>query len=64
MAEITDEIRRYYEHKTRCPRCNSKNLVDTNITILDLPKGQYKDKKNITMCNECQWRGVVDDLKG
>ena len=64
MVKVTDEIKRYYEKKTTCPRCKSKNLAETAINILDLPEGRYKDIKNTTMCLECQWRGPVDSLKG
>lgn len=60
---MTDEIRRYYDSKKRCPNCQSKDIAETQINILDLPEGQYKDNKNYTSCNDCGWRGVVDELK-
>lgn len=60
---VRDDIRYYYERKVRCPKCGSKNLAETSITILDLPEGKYVDKKNTTICNDCQWRGFVDDLR-
>jgi len=62
---ITDEIKRYYSRKTTCPRCKSKDILETGITLLEgFPAGKYKDIKNITQCKQCDWRGVVDDLKG
>lgn len=60
---MRDDIKRYYESKTRCPRCGSKNIVETEVHVLDLPEGQYRDRRNQTMCRECQWRGVIDDLR-
>lgn len=58
----------YYSKKNRCPRCNSKNLVDTDITKLntEIILKQYKefrDRKNKTACKDCNWIGLIDDLK-
>jgi len=61
---VRDDIRRYYESKIRCPECGSKDIAETQINILDLPEGQYRDTRNQTSCNDCGWRGVVDKLKG
>ena len=59
-----DRVRFYYDNKNRCPKCNSRNLVETEINILDIPEGkEYIDRKNITICRECMWRGVIDDLR-
>ena len=61
---MRDEIRRYYDRKTKCPTCNSDDLVETEINILDLPEGKYIDRKNVTICKNCNWRGFIDELKG
>lgn len=63
--KLTDEIYRYYDRKTKCPKCHSKHLVETAIDIVEgLPEGKYKDRKNTTACMDCDWRGFIDDLKG
>jgi len=63
VNEIDKKIRDYYESKNRCPVCNSRNLADTEIHILDMDPKNYRDRKNITICKECGWRGYIDDLK-
>lgn len=61
--KITDEIKFYYSSKVKCPKCLSRDIADTQINVLDLPEGQYRDRSNKTQCLNCGWHGVIDDLK-
>jgi uncharacterized protein with PIN domain len=58
-----DNIRRYYETHSRCPKCNERNFVATEINILDIPPENYIDRMNMTVCLTCGWRGYIDELK-
>jgi uncharacterized protein with PIN domain len=60
---MNDDIRRYYALKNRCPVCNERNFVNTEIHILDIPPEKYIDKKNITICKTCGWRGYINELR-
>lgn len=60
---MNDNIRRYYASKNRCPVCNGRNFVHTDINILDIPSDRYIDRKNITQCKDCNWRGFIDELR-
>lgn len=60
---IDDRIKRYYQDHSRCPKCNEKKLIDTEIIILNIPPENYIDRRNITQCKECGWRGYIDELK-
>ena len=61
---MEDEVRRYYDKKIRCPRCNRK-IIETFLTPPKyIPNKEYRDRVNIVMCSECGWRGFVDELKG
>lgn len=62
MKEPYDDIRRYFDRKKRCPRCGGESFVDTEINILDIPTENYVDRKNITICKTCLWRGFIDEL--
>lgn len=64
-VDISDEIREYYKHKTTCPKCGSKNIAETFINLVEIPKGNtYIDLQNKTVCSDCGWTGIVDSLKG
>jgi uncharacterized protein with PIN domain len=61
---MDDRIRRYYETKNKCPRCNGRNFVNTEVSILeDIPPEHYIDRRNVTICKDCEWRGLIDDLR-
>lgn len=62
--KVSDRVKLYYDKKIKCPKCLSKDLVETQITILDIPDNkEYIDRKNKTACKNCLWQGVIDDLK-
>ena len=61
---LTDEQRRYYDRKLRCPVCNRK-VVETFLTPpAYIQEKIYVDRINKVICSECGWQGVVDNLKG
>ena len=66
--KIRDEIRLYYDKKNRCPRCNSKELAETDLGKLNYEEtiiryGGFKDRKNKTACTNCNWMGYIDELR-
>lgn len=61
---LTDEMRRYYDKKIKCPVCHRK-VVETEMTPPTPIEGKpYRDIINVVMCGECNWRGKVDQLRG
>lgn len=64
MTMMTDEMKRYYEKKIKCPNCGSENLVETFIHQFENPPVPFKDVYNRTTCKVCYWNGCVDELRG
>ena len=61
---MDDIVRKYYDKKIRCPICN-RMVAETYLTPPQpIPNREYADRVNKVVCNECGWRGVVDQLKG
>ena len=62
--KITDTMRKYYDRKIKCPVCNRKVAETFLNPPKENPNKEYRDLINTVVCNECGWRGKVDQLKG
>ncbi len=60
---MEDAVKRYYDTKVKCPICNRK-VVETFLSPPQyVPGREYSDRVNVVLCNECGWRGKVDELR-
>ena len=61
---LTDNMKRYYDRKLRCPVCNRKMPPTSMTPPQEIPGREYRDRINRVICGECGWSGLVDDLRG
>ena len=57
-------LNRYYSSHKRCPECKSTRII-RNLVSYQLDPNNYEDFKdgNGANCDECNWLGIVHDLK-
>lgn len=63
MSELIERKKAFNFQHRYCPRCGSLRLQRTMSTPLWLPGMEYIDH-NGALCEDCGWRGQVEELVG